>query len=225
MNIEPRLWAVLLIGPPGAGKDTQAGLLSLELGLLEIKTSKIIEKKFAEADPNDAVIQEQKKRKASGELVKPDLVLNWCLEEMKNIQSTGKGIVTSGSPRTLLEAEGELPVLKELYGETGLKIIYINVSAEESVKRNSFRRVCEQNGHPIPNFPEYEGLAACPQDGSPIISRVDDAPETIKKRYQVYVTETKPILDFLTQKGYNVITIDGEQSIEDVHRSILNNLW
>ncbi len=225
MQIEPRLWAVLLIGPPGAGKDTQAGLLSLELGLTEVKSSSIIRQKFAEADPNDPVMNEEKRLNAAGQLNTPKLVTEWVSDHMRNVHAAGQGLVTTGSPRTLLEAETQLPLLTELYGEGNVKTVYVNVSEEESVKRNSFRRVCQQNNHPIPNFPEYKDVTVCPQDGSPIISRVDDAPETIKKRYQVYVSQTQPVLDFLTKKGYNILTIDGEQSIEDVHRSILNKLW
>ncbi|HWA64267.1 MAG TPA: nucleoside monophosphate kinase, partial [Candidatus Paceibacterota bacterium] len=134
-------------------------------------------------------------------------------------------VVASGSPRTLYEAEAELPIFEELYGKDNLKIISLQVSEEESVKRNSARRVCKQSNHPIPNFPEYEGMTACPQDGSPIITRADDAPETIRHRYRAYQEETHPVLDFFAQKGYTVATIRGEQPIENVHREILNKLW
>ncbi|HWA64639.1 MAG TPA: nucleoside monophosphate kinase, partial [Candidatus Paceibacterota bacterium] len=137
MEIEPRLWAVLLIGPPGAGKDTQAALLALELGLVQIKTSQIIDKKFAQAGPGDAVIREQIRRKAAGDLVEPKLVLEWFVEELRALRGQGKGVVASGSPRTLYEAEAELPIFEELYGKDNLKIISLQVSEEESVKRNS----------------------------------------------------------------------------------------
>ncbi|HVZ10967.1 MAG TPA: nucleoside monophosphate kinase [Candidatus Paceibacterota bacterium] len=225
MEIEPRLWAVLLIGPPGAGKDTQAALLALELGLVQIKTSQIIDRKFSQAGPDDAAIQEQIRRKAAGDLVEPKLVLEWFIEELRSLRGQGKGIVASGSPRTLPEAEAELPVLEELYGKENVKIVSLQIGEEESVKRNSARRVCKQNNHPIPNFPEYEGMTACPQDGSPIITRADDTPETIRHRYQAYQEETHPVLDFFGQKGYAVATVHGEQPIENVHREILNKLW
>jgi adenylate kinase len=225
MEIEPRLWAVVLIGPPGAGKDTQAALLSNELGLVQIKTSQVIEEKFALAPADDPVIQEQKNVKASGGLVDPKLVTAWFVERLGKVHAEGKGIITSGSPRTLPEAQEEIPLLRSLYGPDALKIIFIKVSKEESVKRNSSRRVCEKNSHPIPNFPEYQGLAACPQDGSAIITRQDDTPETTAHRYEVYTELTEPIIDFFEEKGYNIITINGEASIEDVHRDILDKLW
>ena len=225
MEIEPRLWAVVIVGPPGAGKDTQAGLLATELGLVQLKTSEIIEEKFSASSPDDQIIQEQIKRKASGGLVESSLVLQWFIERLRKVHGEGKGIVASGSPRTLPEAEAEMPVLKELYKPEGVKIIYIKLSEEESVKRNSFRRVCEKNSHPIPNFPEFNELVVCPQDGSPIITRQDDTPETISHRYRVYQEQTEPIVDFLSKEGYSVITINGEQPIESVHRDILDKLW
>ena len=225
MEIEPRLWAVVLIGPPGAGKDTQAALLATELGLQELKTSQIIEEKFSSADPSDTVIQEQKKIKATGGLMDPALVTSWVIERLEKVHAAGKGIITSGSPRTLPEARAEVPLLRNLYGPDALKIVFINVSKAECVKRNSFRRVCEKNSHPIPNFPEYKDMTTCPQDSSPIITRQDDTPETAAHRYDVYKEITEPIIDFLGEKVYNIITIDGEQSIEDVHRDILTKLW
>ncbi|HZZ99496.1 MAG TPA: nucleoside monophosphate kinase [Candidatus Paceibacterota bacterium] len=220
---EPRFWAVILIGPPGAGKDTQAGLLSEELGLFEIKTSAIIDQNF-KASPDDPIIKEQVERKQRGEMVEPQLVLSWVLSEIKNRAGLREGIVMSGSPRTMPEASAEMPVLKQLYGEN-LKIVYLSVNEEEAVKRNAGRRICQANRHPIPNFPEFQDLTACPKDGSPIIKRIDDAPETLHKRYQVYLKETTPVLDFLSKEGYNIIQINGEKTIEDVHRDILDHLW
>lgn len=225
MSTSDKKWAVILIGPPGSGKDTQAELLSAELGLVEIKTSKIIEEKFSLASPDDKVIQEQIQRKASGGLVEPTLVLQWFAERLRKVHGEGKGIVASGSPRTLPEAEADMPLLKELYGEDAVKIIYIKVSEEESVKRNSFRRVCEKNSHPIPNFPEYKNVTTCPQDGSPIIMRQDDNIDTAHHRYKVYQELTQPVIDFLSKSGYSLITINGEQPIESVHRDILDKLW
>ncbi|MEK9158216.1 MAG: nucleoside monophosphate kinase [Patescibacteria group bacterium] len=225
VNIEPRLWAVVIVGPPGAGKDTQAELLATELGLVQLKTSEIIEEKFSLASPDDHIIQEQIKIKDSGGINDSTLVTEWFIERLRKVHADGRGVVVSGSPRALSEAEAEMPVFEELYKAEGVKVIYIKVSEEESVKRNSFRRVCEKNGHPIPNFPEYESLTVCPQDGGSIITRKDDTPETISHRYKVYTEQTEPIVDFLSKKGYNVITINGEQSIENVHRDILDKLW
>jgi len=225
MTNEPRFWAVLFIGPPGSGKDTQSDLLATELGLVELKTSKLLDEAFAKADLNDAEIREQIKRKTSGGLVDSAFTEKLVVNRIRQEAATHEGIVMSGSPRTIGEAQTEFPVLDELYGRDCVKVINIHVSQEESVKRNSSRRVCKSNNHPIPNLPEYQNITACPKDGSPIETRQDDAPDTIKHRYRVYETETAPVFDFLKEKGYNIIQINGEQTIEDVHRDILNHLW
>ncbi|MBP9821892.1 MAG: nucleoside monophosphate kinase [Candidatus Pacebacteria bacterium] len=225
METTQNKWAVILIGPPGSGKDTQSELLARELHFLEIKTSKIIEDKLRSADPGDLVMAHEKDLKESGQLNTSSLVEAWAIEKIEEVGKSGDGLVGNGWPRKLEEAEIEMPAVDKYYSKDSIKVVYIKLSEEESVKRNSKRRVCEKNGHPIYDTKDNEGITACPQDGSSIIFRADDTPETIKKRYQVYVSETEPVIDFLSKKGYNVITINGEQSIENVHREILNKLW
>lgn len=171
------------------------------------------------------MVQEQIQKKLAGGLVDSEFTEKLVIEKIREIAGNHDGLVMSGSPRTVQEAGAELPVLDELYTRPAIKVIHISVSQDESVKRNRFRRVCKANNHPIPNLPEYQGITACPKDGSPIITREDDIPETIINRYQVYGRETAPVLDFLEEKGYTIIQINGEQSIEDIHREILNKLW
>lgn len=221
---DPQLWAIILIGPPGSGKDTQADLLAEELELVEVKTSKLLEDAFAKTRPDDVEIQEQIRRKAAGELVDSAFTEKLLVAKIQETASAHKGIIMSGSPRTLEEAETELPVLEDKYGKF-IKLINIEVGQDESVKRNRARRTCQLNGHPIPNLVEYQNITICPKDGSPIIAREDDVPETIISRYQVYQQQTKPVLEFIEKRGYAVVHINGEQSIEDIHREILNKLW
>ncbi len=221
MDTTENKWAVILIGPPGSGKDTQAELLARELKFVEIKSSKIIEDKFKLADPNDVVINHEKELHASGQLNTREIVDAWIIERIEQVGATGVGLVGNGWPREIEEVEAEMKAVEKFYSKDSIKIVKITLSEEESVKRNSKRRVCEKNGHPI----QKEEIDVCPEDGSAIIFRTDDTPETIKKRYQVYMTQTQPVIDFLSKKGYNVITINGEQPIEDVHRDILDKLW
>jgi adenylate kinase len=225
MNTLDKKWAVILIGPPGSGKDTQAELLARELKFVEIKSSKIIEDKLKSADPNDAVMNREKELHASGQLNTREVVDAWIIERIEAVAASGIGLVANGWPREVSEVENEMSVVEKSYSKDLIKIVSITLSEGESVKRNSKRRVCEKNGHPIYDTKENEGITACPQDGSPIISRADDTPETIKKRYQVYISQTQPVVDLLIKRGYNIITINGEQPIEDVHRDILNKLW
>ena len=214
---------IIFIAPPGAGKGTQANLLAEKFGLVHVETSKIIEAKLKDADPNDLVMAEEKREWLSGELNTPAIIKDWLLGKVRELAAENKSIVLSASPRTLYEAEAGIPEFEKLYGRDNIKIFYITLSEEESVKRNSGRRICEKNRHPIPNFPEYQNLTACPQDDSPLITRALDKPEVIRERYKVYKAETEPVLDYLKQQNYKVIEINGEQPIEKVFDDILKN--
>lgn len=212
---------IILVGPPGAGKGTQAEMLAEKLRLFHFETSKIIEEKFKNADLSDEIIAAEKENWKAGKLVTPKLIFEWIINKVKTLAGEGKGIIFSGSPRTLYEAENELPIFEELYGKENIKAINIKLSEDESVKRNSKRRICEKNRHPIPNFPEFENITKCPKDGSPIITRLLDNADTIKIRYRTYLAETEPVLAFLKKKGYNILEINGEQPIEKVFEDIL----
>ncbi|OGN07096.1 MAG: hypothetical protein A3B86_01650 [Candidatus Yanofskybacteria bacterium RIFCSPHIGHO2_02_FULL_38_22b] len=218
-------WAVVLIGPPGSGKGTQADLLAEKFGLIHIESSKIIEEKFKNASPDDLLLSQQKKIWQSGELNDPKMVTGWLVEAMKNVWQSGAGLILSASPRTVFEAEAEIPVLEELYGKDNVKIFNIDLSREESFNRNSNRRICEKNRHPVPNLPEFKDLETCPRDGSKLIRRghLDD-PETVKLRYDVYLKRTEPIIDLLKNRGYEIIQVNGEQSIEDVYKEVIQKL-
>mgnify|MGYP001611623089 CR=1 FL=1 len=152
------------------------------------------------------------------------MVLEWIKEKIKEVANEGRGIVFSGSPRTIYEAEGEIPVLEELYGKENTKVLNIEISEEESIKRNSKRRICKESRHPIPNFPEFEEITKCPKDGSEITTRILDNPETIKVRYREYINRTLPIIDFLKKRDYNILEINGEQPIDDVFKDIVSEL-
>jgi adenylate kinase len=225
METSEKKWAVILIGPPGSGKDTQAELLARELKLVEIKTSKLIEDKLKSADPNNAEMNHEKELKESGQLNTSSLVEAWAVEKINEVGQSGSGLIANGWPRKLVEVESEMSAVDKYFPKESVKVVYIKLGEEESIKRNSKRKVCVLNGHPILDIKDNEGITVCPEDGSDIIFRSDDTPETIKKRYQVYISETEPVLDFLSKRGYNVITINGEQPIESVHRDILDKLW
>ncbi len=213
---------IILIGPPGCGKGTQADMLKDQFGLFHFETSNIIQEKLAKADPGDKILMHEKELYDSGELNTPELVQGWVMEKVYELHTQGRGIVFSGSPRTLPEAENEMPVFEKLYGKENIRVAHIKLSREESFNRNSHRRICKLNRHPIPNFREYENVTTCPKDGSELIIRKElDDPETIGVRYKVYLKRTEPILMYFKTKGYHVIEINGEQSIEAVHADIL----
>ncbi len=214
---------IIFIAPPGAGKGTQANLLAEKFGFTHIETSKIIEAKLKDADPNDPIMIEEKRKWLSGELNTPAIIKDWLLEKVRELAAENKGVVLSASPRTLYEVKVEMPEFEKLYSRDNIKIFYITLSEEESMKRNSGRRICEKNRHPIPNFPEYQNLTTCPQDGSPLVTRALDKPEVIRERYGVYKAETEPVLDYLKKDDYKVIEINGEQPIEKVFSDIMGH--
>ena len=223
---EHKKWVVFLIGPPGSGKGTQADLLAERFGLVHIQTSKLGEEKInnQELVKNDPEIAEVKRLYDQGELFPPPWTVKIVLERVQELVKQGKGIIFSGSPRTLFEIEQELPYFENLFGSGNIKVINLKIDERESLIRNSHRRVCKASGHPIPNFEQFKDMKFCPHDGSEIITRSLDTPETIKPRNEVYHKRTEPIFDFLRNKGYKIIEINGTQPIQKVFEDILSKI-
>ena len=151
-------------------------------------------------------------------------VLGIVIDKIKELWSQGVGIVFSSSPRTLYEAEGEIPKLEEFYGKENIKVINLQLDEHGSIERNSTRRICKKNRHPIPNFPQFQNITTCPRDGSELVTRELDTPDVIKVRYQEYLNRTEPVLDFLKKREYKIIEINGDQFIEKVFSDILEKL-
>jgi adenylate kinase family enzyme len=128
----------------------------------------------------------------------------------------------SGSPRTLYEAEKEMPVLAELYGKDNIKICMIEISAEVTVFRNTHRKVCELMRHSILFNKETEHLELCPLDGSKLAKRKDlDTAEVIKTRLVQYRERTEPLFEYFKKEGFNVNKVNGEKTVAEVHEQIL----
>mgnify|MGYP001587099777 CR=1 FL=1 len=215
-----KLKAIFLIGPPGSGKGTQAELVAKELGFYHFEISKVIEKKFKEARPDDSEINDQKEHWIKGELIHAEIVARWFIEAVSSLKGGVQGFVFSGSGRALDEAREELAYLEKVYGQENILAVEIKLSEEASIKRNSTRRICAKNRHPIPNFPEFADLKVCPQDKSEIITRPLDKPEIIRERYGVYLSQTAPVIDYLKESGYKVFEVSGDQPIDKVFGDI-----
>jgi len=230
---------IILFGPPGAGKGTQAELLADKMSLYLFETSKILEEKFREAeniseDSEDRfvlvdgekydVLNEYKLWK-EGILCSPPFVAHLVVQKIKELFNLGKSLVLSGSPRTLYEAKKVIPLLKELYGKENIKSLLIEISPEETIFRNSHRRICELMRHPILYNEETKNLTICPLDGSKLIRREGlDDPETIKTRIKEYKERTVPLFEYLEKEGIEIRKINGEQTVADVHRDILKSI-
>lgn len=220
---------IALLGSPGSGKGTQGILLAEKLEYYYFETSKLIEKKVMDANDNEfAEIEGEKyffKKERDlwkkGILCSPPFVSWLVKEKIKALAKENKGIVLSGSPRTLYEAENIMPLIEEFYGQENIKIIEIFISAEASAFRNSHRRICELMRHPILWNQETANLINCPLDGSRLLKREGlDDPETIKVRLKEYEQRTFPLINFFKEKGMEVKKINGEQSPEQVFQDI-----
>jgi len=220
---------IILFGPPGAGKGTQAELLADKLGFYYFETSKILEQEFrepskeiVEIDGERYEVSKEKKLWEDGILCSPPFVTYLVKENIRKLAEQGENLVLAGSPRTVYEAERVVPLLKELYGQKNIKVFLIDVSAEETIFRNSHRRICELVRHPILYNKETENLTICPLDGSKLTRRKGlDEPETIKVRLEEYKNRTLPIVDIFKKEGIEMNKINGEQTVANVFQDIL----
>ncbi len=214
---------VILLGAPGAGKDTQADLLVNELGFVQIPSSQIIEQKFAER-PDDPVIAEQIRRVKAGYLNDPALTGAWIMEYVQRELSDGKALVFSGSPRTVPEGEVELAELDKLVGLQGVVAINLTLNEDIARERIKHRRFCRAHKHSIPSTPEFTHLTVCPQDGSELYVRDLDDSALLDQRFHEYHERTQPTIDLVKDSGVAFYEVDGERSIQAIHEQIVGIL-
>lgn len=227
---------IILFGAPGAGKGTQAELLADKLSLYYFETSKILEEKFNDAEnlPEDSEerfveadgkkydILEEKRIWKKGILCSPPFVALLVKQRIRDLAEMGKNLILAGSPRTMYEGKEVMPFLAELYGKENIKIILLQISEEQTIFRNSNRRICELMRHPILFNEETKNLKFCPLDGSKLVRREGlDDPETIKVRLEKYKNDTYPLIDYFKEQGFDVKIVNGEQSVVKVHEDVL----
>ncbi len=226
-------FVVIIMGPPGSGKGTQAQLVADRFGFFCLEPSRIIEQKVMDAKEGEAQVvdgkeysyAEEKKNWETGELCSPPIVTFWVQEKIRQVFEEKKGIVFTGSPRTLYEAEKIMPLIEELYGKENIKIVLLELRPEDSIFRNSHRRICELMRHPILYNQETKHLTACPLDGSKLMRRKKlDDPETIKTRLEVYKKETYPAIDYFQKNEFAIARIDASPSPSEVFENILENI-
>lgn len=206
---------LILFGPPGAGKGTQAERLQRDFQLPFISTGEMLRDNVKnETDLG----RKAKEYMDAGDLVPDDLMVKMAAERLQE-DDAQDGFILDGFPRTIAQAEALDKQLAEL-GRRVTAALLIDVPDEEVIRRLSGRRVCVKNGH---NYhvefdpPKHEGV--CDQDGSRLIQRDDDKPEVIKNRLRVYHELTEPLVDHYDEQGL-LRRIDGTRPAAEVHDHI-----
>ena len=206
---------LILLGPPGAGKGTQAERLREDFGLPHISTGDMLR---AQVSEGTELGKQAQRYMSAGELV-PDEVIIGMIRERIGAPDARDGFLLDGFPRNTEQADALGEALEALERRL-LAVLLIEVSDEELVRRLAGRRVCLKNGHVYHlefDPPKHEGI--CDQDGSRLIQRDDDQEETIRKRLQVYHEQTAPLIDYYEQAGL-LRRFDGRRSANDVNDHI-----
>ncbi|MDE2816393.1 MAG: adenylate kinase [Chloroflexota bacterium] len=206
--------SLILLGPPGAGKGTQARALAESLGLRHLSTGELFRQHMQKETPLGVQARVYYDK---GEYVPDRLVIAMVREELTLFHS-GKGIVLDGFPRTVAQAEALDEILAELGQQITAAIVLVS-DTEEIVTRAQGRRVCPEGHtyHTVKNPPSADGR--CDIDGLPLRQRIDDRPETVRKRIDTYHNRTKPLLVFYAEK-HLLKSVDGTGSIAEVTKNI-----
>lgn len=214
--------AIMVLGPPGSGKGTQAKLLAEKFGFFHFITSQVGKNYIA--THSDPETQKQMELYKTGFLFETVWLTKVVKEKTQDIFNKYPGIVYDGSPRTPYEAEHFYKFLSELISKENIKIIEIAVSDKETKKRLAKRLICDKNsGHVFISSEKLKPGDFCPEGDSVLSERDLDNPDLFTERISEYRNRTVPGLEFL-KKNHPVITINGEQSIEDVFKDIVKNL-
>jgi adenylate kinase len=206
----------VLLGPPGAGKGTQAQAISEELGLPHISSGDI----FRENLKNQTELGNQAKGYIErGELVPDDLTVS-MIEERLSRSDCNQGALLDGFPRTPVQADALAQMLKKFNGEVNA-VPYIKVPEDVLVERLTGRWTCRAQGHVFHTLfkpPKQDGI--CDYDGSELYQREDDKEETVVNRIQVYFKQTMPLIEYYERAGL-LLQIDGTQPISKVTEDLL----
>jgi adenylate kinase len=209
---------LILFGPPGAGKGTQAERLRKDFELPYIATGDMLRQNVKD---QTELGKKAKEYMDAGDLVPDDLIVAMAADRLSR-DDAQDGFILDGFPRTIDQAQALDRQLSEM-GPPPRRVtaaLLIDVPDEEVVRRLSGRRMCVKSGH---NYhvefdpPKHEGV--CDQDGSRLVQREDDKPEVIENRLRVYHEKTKPLVDYYDERGL-MRRIDGTRDPADVHGHI-----
>jgi len=201
---------IILLGPPGAGKGTQAKVLAQNLGLSHISTGDILRQNVSQ---NTALGKQARDFMNRGALV-PDELVTEMLSQRINQIDTQKGFILDGYPRNIKQAQDLDEILKQRNATIDL-VVYLDTSEPVIIQRLSGRLVCSNCGANFhsKNMPPKINMT-CDNCGGKLYQRNDDNPETIKKRLQVYLEESSPVIQYYHQKDrLHRLSADGDAQI------------
>jgi len=211
---------IVILGPQGSGKGTQAEILALKFQFAHIETGKIFRKLAKQRSPLGRQINDLVNKK--GKLLPSDFVGKVLRGELKKI-SIKKGLVFDGYPRNLIQAKTLNSVM--IYLKRKLThVIYLPISRKTTIKRLSLRRTCENcNRIFIEGVNLSKNQKLCPFCRGKIFQREDDKPKAIAKRLDIYNKSTRPVINYYQKKGI-LIKINGEPPINLVAKKIFRAL-
>jgi adenylate kinase len=206
---------LILMGPPGAGKGTQAERLVDDFDLPYYATGDILREAIREGS---ALGREAEEYVDRGDLVPDDVICRVIMERIDSAEAED-GFLLDGFPRTVNQAEA-LDEALEGRGRLLTATLLVDTPDQEVIRRLSGRRICVKNQHVYHlefDPPKNEGV--CDQDGSRLIQREDDRPETVQKRLDVFHEQTEPLIEWYEEKGL-LRRFDGSRSPDEVHGHI-----
>ncbi|MFH1854292.1 MAG: adenylate kinase [Candidatus Omnitrophota bacterium] len=210
---------MVFLGPPGAGKGTQAVMLSERLGILHLSTGDILRENVKQGTE---IGKKAKSFMEKGELVPDDMVIEMMLETIKTGKDK-KSFVLDGFPRTLYQAKKLDAALDKLNLPIEM-LVYFKTSMDTVIFRLTGRRLCRDCGanyHVINMPPKKEGV--CDKCGGELYRRKDDSEETIKKRLEVYNDQTKELIDYYREKGISR-EVSGDLDADTVYKELFEIL-
>lgn len=205
---------IIILGPQGSGKGTQARILSERLGLYHFEMGGFLR----ELAKTDSKIEKTLK---NGELI-PDEMFFFAMKDLLQEKiSSGKGVILDGFPRTTKQYE----MLKNWFDQEGLNIdktIFLDISDKEVIRRLSARRTCDKCGevYNLITSPKPKNPEVCDKCGGKLIQRKDDNPDSIRKRLEVYRENTVPLLNIFEKEGL-LLKVEGERPIEVISEDLL----
>lgn len=211
---------ILLIGPPGVGKGTQAALLTQRLGLIHLSSGDVFR---SEIHAETQLGQLVKKYIVQGQLVPDEVTIQMMEARIASSQARTSGFVLDGFPRTLPQAEALDDRMFSL-GISFARIVSLEVPDGVVIKRIAGRRTCERCGevfHVESKPPKEEGV--CDNCGGALVVRQDDNEETTKSRLEVFHRQTEPILQFYESSG-KIFRVDGNGTAEEVYARMVEGL-